>query len=89
MDLLKIPKKQKQFDCKFAAPSILTGRFVAYVYCTDEHEITNALDDPGLLIVENEHVGVKEYAGYTALDSIDEQPDGFIVKMSKDGTDNG
>ena len=89
MDLLTIPKKQKEFNCKFAAPSILTGRFVAYIYCTDAEEIRTALNDPGLLIVSNEHVGVKEYAGYTALDSLDEQPDGYIVRMSKDGADNG
>ena len=88
MDHLMIPDKQKSFDCKFAAPSVLTGRFVAYIYCMDADEIRDALTNPGILIVENEHVGTREYPGYTTLDSMEEQPDGYIVKLSKEGAGN-
>lgn len=89
MDHLMIPDKQKSFICKFAAPSVLTGRFVAYIYCMDADEIRDALTNPGTLVVENEHVGVREYPGYTTVYSMDKQPDGYIVKLSKDGSDNG
>ena len=90
MDLLSIPKKKKEFNCKFAAPSILTGRFVAYILSEDEEEIRETLTDPGTLIVYNEHVITKEYEGYTKIDSLEPQREGgFIVKLSGETEETG
>lgn len=90
MDLLSIPKKKKEFNCKFAAPSILTGRFVAYILSEDEEEIRGTLTDPGTLIVYNEHVVTKEYDGYKRIDSLEAQRDGgYMVKLSGDTEDTG
>jgi len=90
MDLLSIPKKKKEYNCKFAAPSILTGRFVAYILSEDEEEIRETLTDPGTLIVYNEHVVTKEYKGYKRIDSLEAQRDGgYIVKLSGDSEETG
>ena len=90
MDLLSIPKKKKEFNCKFAAPSILTGRFVAYILSEDEEEIREALTDPGTLIVYNAHVITKEYDGYRRIDSLEPQRDGgYMVKLSGDTEGTG
>ena len=90
MDLLSIPKKKKEFNCKFAAPSILTGRFVAHILSEDENEIREALTDPGTLIVYNENVGTKTYEGYTKIDSMDHQREGgYIVKLSGETEETG
>ena len=90
MDLLSIPKKKKEFNCKFAAPSILTGRFVAYILSEDEEEIRETLTDPGTLIVYNAHVITKEYDGYRRIDSLEPQRDGgYMVKLSGDTEGTG
>ena len=90
MDLLSIPKKKKEYNCKFAAPSILTGRFVAYILDAEEEDIRETLTDPGTLIVYNEHVITKEYEGYTKIDSLDPQREGgYIVKLSGETEETG
>ena len=90
MDLLSIPKKEKEYRCKFAAPSILTGRFVAHILDAEEEDIRETLTDPGTLIVYNEHVITKEYEGYKKIDSMEEQRDGgYIVKLSGNTEETG
>ena len=90
MDLLSIPKKKKEFSCKFAAPSILTGRFVAHILEAEEKDIRETLTDPGTLIVYNAHVITKTYEGYTKIDSLDEQREGgYIVKLSGETEETG
>jgi hypothetical protein len=87
MDQLKIPEKNKEYTCRFAAPSILTGRFVAHILCKDGQELREVLTEPGKLYVYNVHVGTKEYVGYRFIHSMEEQTDGFIVKLTKDADD--
>lgn len=72
MDMLTLLKNDKKYLCKYAAPSILTGRFVACVVDSTEESIREDFENPGDIFVHNVEnlYADKTYSGYTAIDEI-------------------
>lgn len=91
MDLVMLTEKEKEFMTRFAAPSVLTGRFVAAVIGSDRSEIEDAFTDPGDILVHNmdELYADKTYTGYRRIYSIMENPGEIIVTLDKGARENG
>ena len=82
MDVMMLPKKQKMFNCEYAAPSVLTKKFVANILDATEQEILEMLTDPGDIVVYNKDTGSHTYRGYTTVEEIREQPIGHIAILT-------
>ena len=82
MDVMMLPAKQKMFNCEYAAPSVLTKKFVAHVLDATEQEIRETLTDPGDIVVYNKDAGSHTYRGYTTVEEIREQPIGHIAILT-------
>ena len=89
MDVMMLPEKKAMYSCKYAAPSVLTGNFVAYIYEATEEEIRETLTDPGPIVVYNQDTGSHTYSGYTTVDEIRPQEDGLIVILTNGGESDG
>ena len=87
MDRVTLMEKGLEFMTNFAAPSILTGRFVASVVNSSREAIEEAFTNPGNILVQNveQLYADKVYSGYTSIGEIDEQPGAIIVKLEKGG----
>ena len=90
MDRITLPEKGLQFLADFAAPSVLTGRFVAAVVRADADAVRAAFTAPGDMLVENVEglYAPKVYTGYS-LDELQERDDRVMVKLSKGERANG
>ena len=83
-----MPEKGLQFLADFAAPSVLTGRFVAAVIRADADAVRAAFTAPGDMLVESVEglYAPKVYTGYD-LDEMQTREDRIIVKLSKEAQD--
>lgn len=88
MDVMMLPKKKKMFDCKYAAPSPMTRKFVAHVYGADEKEIRETLTEPGPIVVYNPDTGSHAYEGYKTVEEIREQERGFVAVLTREGPEH-
>lgn len=88
MDRITLPDKGLQFLADFAAPSVLTGRFVASIVHAEAETVRSAFTAPGEMLVENVEglYAPKTYTGYD-LDELQERDDRTIVKLSKEARD--
>ena len=86
MDKIILPEKGMELETRFAAPSVLTGRFVCAVVNSDIDTVRNALDHPGRIIVHNtnELYDDKIYEGYGAIHSTEESGDEIIAKIDRE-----
>lgn len=86
MDIVTLSPSGKTFRTKFAAPSVLTGYFVAAVIDADREEIEEAFTDPGDITVHNEEglYADKTYTGYTGINEIREDSEKTIVILDKE-----
>lgn len=86
MDRVKLIDKEKEFMTRFAAPSILTGCFVAAIPDADMEEIEQAFTEPGDILVHNmeELYPDKIYNGYRRIRKIREQENEIIVILDKE-----
>lgn len=86
MDKIILPDKGVELETRFAAPSVLTGRFVCAVVNSDIGTVRDALDHPGRIIVHNtdELYADKIYAGYGAIHSIEESGGEIIAKIDRE-----
>lgn len=94
MDMLRLVNKDKEYLCRYAAPSVLTGRFVACVVDSTEESIREGFTDPGDIFVHNVEnlYADKTYTGYTGIDEIRVSENDITVilgKQEKDGVGNG
>ena len=53
MDKVTLIDKNNEFMTRYAAPSVLTGRFVAAIIDSDTETITEAFTNPGRILVHN------------------------------------
>lgn len=85
MDRITLIDKDVSFAAKYAAPSILTERFVANIIDSERSEIESAFQNPGRILVHNmdELWEDKIYEGYASIHEITEQEDGIIVIVDK------
>lgn len=85
MDRVTLLDKNRVFMTKYAAPSVLTGFFVAAVTGTDRQTAEAAFTDPGRILVENTEslFAPKIYDGYTKINEIREQEDGVIIILER------
>lgn len=83
-----MPDKGVQFLADFAAPSVLTGRFVASIVRADVDTVRAAFTAPGDMLVESVEglYAPKTYTGYD-LDEMQTREDRIIVKLSKEARD--
>lgn len=88
MDRITLPDKGVQFLADFAAPSVLTGRFVASIISGEVSAVRAAFTAPGDMLVENVEglYAPKTYTGYD-LDEMQTREDRIIVKLSKEARD--
>ena len=72
MDKLTLIDKGKEFMCNFAAPSVLTGRFVADIIDSDEETVRESFENPGDMLVHNMEglYSDKTYSGYAGIYSL-------------------
>lgn len=72
MDKLTLVDNGMEFMCKFAAPSVLTGRFVADILDSNEECVREAFQNPGDMLVHNmeELYPDKTYKGYAGIYSL-------------------
>lgn len=85
MDMVTLIDKDKKYLCRYAAPSILTGRFVACVIGSTEESIREDFTNPGDIFVHNVEnlYADKTYTGYTELDELRISDDDIKVILSK------
>lgn len=86
MDKVTLIEKDAEFMTQYAAPSILTGRFVACVVDSDLQTVQDAFTNPGTIHVHNME-GLwadKDYTGYTTINRISEA-DGEITVVVERG----
>ena len=86
MDRITLTEKKQEFMCRFAAPSILTGYFVAAVVGSDRETIEKAFTEPGPILVHNveELYADKTYEGYRRINEIREAENGITVILDKE-----
>ena len=89
MDKITLIDKNAEFMMRFAAPSVLTGRFVAAVVDSDKETITEAFTDPGKIMVHNmeDLYADKTYEGYTHISEIRDGGDEITVILDRGETD--
>lgn len=80
--------KSLQFLAAYAAPSVLTGRFVASIPGADAETVRAAFSCPGEMLVESVEglYAPKTYTGYD-LSELREQPERIVVILSKEAQD--
>ena len=91
MDRITFERNDAVLDANFAAESILTGNFVASVVNADEETVRAAFTEPGVIYVRSMDTTIpdSEYPGYRSVQSIEEQPDGLTVIVTKEAPGNG
>ena len=85
MDKITLMDKEQEFMTRFAAPSVLTGYFVAAVVDSDRQTIEAAFTNPGRILVHNTD-GLYDdeiYEGYTEINEIRENPNDITVLLDK------
>ena len=89
MDRITLIDKDVEFTTRFAAPSVLTGRFVAAVVDSDKETITEAFTDPGRILVHNmeDLYADKIYEEYTHINEIRNGGDEITVILDRGETD--
>lgn len=89
MDRVRLPKKNQEFMCRFAAMSVLTGYFVAAVTDSDRETIEKAFTEPGPIMVHNmeDLYADKTYEGYTHINEIRDGGDEITVILDRGETD--
>lgn len=90
MDRITLTEKKQEFMCRFAAPSVLTGYFVAAVRNSDRATIEEAFTEPGPILVHNmeELYADKTYEGYRRINEIREAENEITVILDKEEPDN-
>ena len=90
MDRITLTEKKQEFMCRFAAPSVLTGYFVAAVRNSDRATIEEAFTEPGPILVHNmeELYADKTYKGYRRINEIRESENEITVILDKEEPDN-
>lgn len=90
MDRVRLPKKNQEFMCRFAAVSILTRYFVAAVTDSDRETIEEAFSEPGPIQVHNmdDLYADKTYEGYRRINEIRESESEITVILDKEGPDD-
>ena len=90
MDRITLTEKEQEFMCRFAAPSVLTGYFVAAVRNSDRATIEEAFTEPGPILVHNmeELYADKTYKGYRRINEIRESENEITVILDKEEPDN-
>lgn len=85
MDKITLTDKKLDFMSKYAAPSVLTGFFVACIINSDTDTIRNAFTSPGPILVHNVQKLYADnvYEGYTEINEIRENDDSIIVILDK------
>lgn len=85
MDKIIIKRTGEEFITQFAAPSILTGRFVALVVGSNVGTVERVFSDPGEMTVHNldDQYADKTYTGYKGIHSMEERSDGILIKLNK------
>ena len=86
MDKITIERTGAEFMTQFAAPSILTGRFVALIVGSDPETVESAFSDPGGMTVHNmeEQYADKTYTGYRGIQSMEARSDGILIRLNKE-----
>lgn len=86
MDRLTLVEKEMEFMTRFAAPSVLTGYFVAAIPNANREKIEAAFTSPGPILVHNmeELFADKVYEGYTRMRQIREQENEIVVILDKE-----
>ena len=86
MDRITLTEKKQDFMCRFAAPSILTGYFVAAVVGSDRETIEESFTEPGPILVHNveELYADKTYEGYRRINEIREAESEITVILDKE-----
>lgn len=89
MDIVTLTEKGVRFNAEYAAPSVLSGRFVACVADVAVEELRSAFTEPGPILVQSAEglYADRVYTGYHRLYAIEESERGHIVKVQK-GWDN-
>lgn len=87
MDKITLIDKEKEFMSRFAAPSVLTGYFVAAIVDSTADEIRDAFTLPGPILVHNmdDLFEDKTYSNYTNIREIKETEEEITVIL--DGGD--
>ena len=85
MDRITLIDKEQEFMTRFAAPSVLTGYFVAAVVDSDRQTIEAAFTNPGRILVHNMENLYDDavYEDYTGINEIRESPDEITVILDK------
>jgi len=91
MDRITFRRNDAVFSATFAAPSVLTGNFVACVTGETEEAVRAAFTEPGTIHVEDLDglIPAADYDGYRSVKSIDEDPDGLLVIVTKEAPGDG
>lgn len=86
MDRVTLVDKEIVFNTRFAAPSILTGYFVAAIIDANREEIEEAFTNPGNILVEDMRglVAPATYTGYKTINEIREGTNDITVILSKE-----
>lgn len=85
MDRLTLIEKNMNFMCDYAAPSILTGRFVAAIVDSDIETIRTAFEPPGTILVHNTNdlYADQIYTGYQKIHELREGNDRITVILEQ------
>lgn len=85
MDRVTLIDKGLTFETRFAAPSVLTGCFVAAVLDSDRATVESAFTSPGTIFVHNEDnlFADKTYTGYTRIQQLTEAGSEIMVILDK------
>lgn len=86
MDRVTLVEKEIIFNARFAAPSILTGYFVAAIAGASKGKIEKAFTNPGDILVEDTKglVAPVTYTGYRSIVEIREGANDITVILSKE-----
>lgn len=86
MDRITLTEKKQEFMCRYAAPSVLTGYFVAAVTDSDRETIVEAFTEPGPILVHNtdDLYADKTYEGYRRINEIREAESEITVILDKE-----
>jgi hypothetical protein len=89
MDKIILPDKGVELETRFAAPSVLTGRFVCAVVDSDADEVREAFTDHGPILVQNTD-GLYEDKLYTDFGGIhDLREEQGQITVVLNGRDDG
>lgn len=85
MDIVTIERTGNRVNCRYAAPSITTGYFVACVLAGTPESVEEEFTNPGTLYVHNAAglVEDKEYTGYDRIVSVCETDKGIQIMLDK------